>query len=146
MNCTAQTIASTPQHLQMLAKQKSILKKAIATNVNGVKILLENTNRYNCLLHLSTDYVFDGQQSHPYLESDPVNPINIYGKTKAEGEQILLALAEKYYIVRTAWLYAKTHGQNFYRSILHKASAGKTLSVVNDQIGPPHLPMSLLLF
>lgn len=113
-------------------------QKAKSVNVDGVQRLIEQCNRHNtCLLHLSTDYVFDGLQSHPYIESDSVNPINVYGKTKAAGEQLLLAQANQYYIIRTAWLYAKAHGQNFYRSILGKAMAGETLTVVNDQVGSP---------
>ena len=98
------------------------------------------------LLHLSTDYVFDGAQAHPYVESDTPNPINVYGKTKAEGEQRVLTKAQKGYVIRTAWLYATTHGYNFYRSILSKAQAGDSLSVVNDQVGSPTTTVQLALF
>ena len=89
------------------------------------------------LIHLSTDYVFDGEQSIPYTEDDPTNPINEYGRTKALGEQEVLKLNDKHYVVRTAWLYAKNHGHNFYRSIFRKSKSGKPLKVVNDQRGTP---------
>ena len=89
------------------------------------------------LIHLSTDYVFDGAQAYPYTEGDRPNPVNHYGKTKAEGEALVLAESENHYVVRTAWLYASTHGHNFYRSILSKAIAGESLQVVNDQVGTP---------
>ena len=121
--------------------------QAKAVNATAVDHLVKACNKYNsCLLHLSTDYVFDGAQSHPYVESDTVQPINVYGKSKAEGEQIVLTQAQKGYIIRTAWLYAKSHGHNFYRSILRKAVAGERLSVVNDQVGSPTTTEQLALF
>ena len=123
------------------------LHLAKAVNVTAVQHLSDACNQHNtCLLHLSTDYVFDGAQSHPYVESDAPNPINVYGKTKVEGEQIVLTQTQKGYVIRTAWLYAKTHGHNFYRSILSKAQAGESLSVVNDQVGSPTTTVQLALF
>lgn len=127
------------------AEENPLLAKAV--NVTAVQHLSDACNQYNtCLLHLSTDYVFDGVQAHPYVESDTPNPINVYGKTKAEGEQIALTQAQKGYVIRTAWLYAITHGHNFYRSILSKAQAGESLSVVNDQVGSPTTTVQLALF
>lgn len=127
------------------AEEKPLMAKRV--NVAGVQQLVDTCNQHKtCLLHLSTDYVFDGKQAHPYLESDATNPINVYGKTKAEGEQIVLSQAQKGYVIRTAWLYATTHGHNFYRSILSKAKAGESLSVVNDQEGSPTTTLQLALF
>ena len=121
--------------------------QAKTVNVTAVQHLIDACNQHNtCLLHLSTDYVFDGAQAHPYVESDTPNPINVYGKTKAEGEQRVLTQAQKGYVIRTAWLYATTHGYNFYRSILSKAQAGDSLSVVNDQAGSPTTTVQLALF
>ena len=121
--------------------------QAKAVNVTAVDYLVAACNQYNsCLLHLSTDYVFDGKQSRPYVESDVTHPINVYGKSKAEGEQIVLTQVQKGYVIRTAWLYAKSHGHNFYRSILRKAMAGESLSVINDQVGSPTTTEQLALF
>ena len=122
-------------------------QQAKAVNVTAVDHLVAACNQHNsCLLHLSTDYVFNGAQSHPYVESDATHPLNVYGKSKAEGEKIVLTQAHKGYVIRTAWLYAKSHGHNFYRSILKKAMAGKSLSVVNDQVGSPTTTQQLALF
>ena len=122
-------------------------QQAKAVNVTAVDHLVAACNQHNsCLLHLSTDYVFNGAQSHPYVESDATHPLNVYGKSKAEGEKIVLTQAHKGYVIRTAWLYAKSHGHNFYRSILKKAMAGKSLSVVNDQVGSPTTTEQLALF
>lgn len=121
--------------------------QAKAVNVTAVDHLVAACNQHNCcLLHLSTDYVFDGAQSQPYVESDATSPLNVYGKSKAQGEQIVLTQAQKGYVIRTAWLYAKSHGHNFYRSILKKAMAGESLSVVNDQVGSPTTTEELALF
>ena len=122
-------------------------QQAKAVNVTAVDHLVAACNQHNsCLLHLSTDYVFNGAQSHPYVESDATHPLNVYGKSKAEGEKIVLTQAHKGYVIRTAWLYAKSHGHNFYRSILKKAMAGKSLSVVKDQVGSPTTTEQLALF
>lgn len=119
-----------------LAEKQS--QQAKAVNETAVKTLVEQCNLHHCcLLHLSTDYVFNGQQTVPYVESDQTAPLNVYGKTKARGEQWIVSHAKHFYIVRTSWLYAKTHGQNFYRSILDKAKAGEALTVVDDQVGTP---------
>lgn len=121
-----------------VSKAEKEKEKTRQINVTAVAHLAKVCSQHNTrLIHLSTDYVFDGAQEHPYTEEDPTNPINEYGRTKALGEQEVLKLKDKHYVVRTAWLYAKTHGHNFYRSILEKAKAGKPLKVVNDQRGTP---------
>lgn len=122
-------------------------QQAKAVNVTAVDHLVAACNQHNsCLLHISTDYVFDGAQPYPYVESDAIHPINVYGKSKAEGEQIVLKHTQKGYVIRTAWLYAKSHGDNFYRSILKKGMAGEGLAVVNDQVGSPTTTEQLALF
>ena len=121
--------------------------KAMAVNVEGVRHLIAACNQYrSCLVQLSTDYVFDGEQAFPYLESHLPNPLNRYGKTKAKAEQLVLTEAQKHYIVRTSWLYNKKQGHNFYRSIQKKALAGEGLSVVNDQVGTPTSTEELVVF
>jgi dTDP-4-dehydrorhamnose reductase len=87
-------------------------------------------------LHYSTDYVFDGLKQAPYEETDPTNPVNIYGKTKLEGEQAIRESGVPHLIIRTAWVYG-TRGQNFLLTILRLATQREELRVVNDQIGAP---------
>jgi dTDP-4-dehydrorhamnose reductase len=88
------------------------------------------------LLHISTDYVFDGSGSRPYLEEDPVAPIGVYGRTKAEGEARVRAACPEHVIVRTAWLYGK-HGPNFVHTMLKSMREKERIGVVADQFGTP---------
>ena len=88
------------------------------------------------LIHLSTDYVFDGSKRGPYLETDPVSPLGIYGKSKAEGEASVRSILKKHIIIRTAWLYG-IHGNNFVKTMLRLGQEKETLSVVSDQYGCP---------
>jgi dTDP-4-dehydrorhamnose reductase len=88
------------------------------------------------MLYVSTDYVFDGEKPAPYVESDAPNPLGIYGRSKLEGERLVRELLERYWIVRTSWLFGP-HGRNFVLTILERARAGTPLPVVNDQIGAP---------
>jgi dTDP-4-dehydrorhamnose reductase len=87
------------------------------------------------LLHISTDYVFDGAKTTPYVETDTVNPLSVYGQTKLEGEQAVLSY-KRGMVVRTAWLYAAA-GANFLNTMLRFSAERKELSVVNDQFGAP---------
>lgn len=88
------------------------------------------------LIHLSTDYVFDGRKGAPYAEQDDRNPLNAYAAAKAAGEDLVLARHERAVILRTAWLFG-LEGQSFVRSLLRHALAGRTLRVVSDQRGSP---------
>ncbi|HAW94468.1 MULTISPECIES: dTDP-4-dehydrorhamnose reductase [unclassified Arsukibacterium] len=88
------------------------------------------------LLQFSTDYVFNGQQTKPYTETDMPAPLNQYGKSKLAGEQAMLDIAPAGLILRTSWLYSE-FGHNFVRSIVNQIAQGKPLQVVNDQIGSP---------
>jgi len=88
------------------------------------------------LLHVSTDYVFDGAKGLPYTEEDPTNPIQVYGLTKRDGEENVLSAGARAVVVRTAWLYGP-HGRCFPRSIIDAWVAGKSLRVVADQVGSP---------
>lgn len=88
------------------------------------------------LVHFSTDYVFDGKQSSPYLESDPPNPINSYGKTKLAGEKAIEAAGIPHLILRSSWVYG-TRGKNFLLTIVRLATQKEELRVVDDQIGAP---------
>jgi dTDP-4-dehydrorhamnose reductase len=87
-------------------------------------------------IHISTDYVFDGKKGAPYVESDPPSPRTVYGRTKAEGEQAVMAVNPSSVILRTSWVYS-AHGSNFVRTILQAAARTPSLRVVGDQRGCP---------
>lgn len=88
------------------------------------------------LVHFSTDYVFDGTKSEPYVEDDARHPLNVYGRSKAEGEDVIIASDCVHAILRTSWVYAAT-GSNFVRTMLRLAAERDEVSVVDDQIGRP---------
>jgi dTDP-4-dehydrorhamnose reductase len=88
------------------------------------------------LIFVSTDYVFDGSSAAPYNEYDRTNPLTVYGKSKLAGEQLVQTLHDRYFIVRTAWVYG-AHGANFVRTMLRLGEAGGTVRVVSDQVGSP---------
>ena len=111
---------------------------AIAVNVDGVRNLVHASEAAGTtLIHISTDYVFDGKKAGGYTPEDTPNPINIYGKTKLKGEQIIQSAMERFFIIRTSWLYSKQYGPNFYRTILAKAEKGEKLTVTDAQSGCP---------
>jgi len=88
------------------------------------------------LVHISTDYVFDGQKDAPYLETDPISPLGVYGRSKAEGENEIRTILKEHIILRTSWLYG-IHGQNFVKTMLRLATGQKEIRVVADQYGSP---------
>lgn len=108
-----------------------------AVNTEGVTNLARLADELGIkIVHISTDYVFDGKSYRPYTESDKVNPISQYGTTKRKGETQLLGLAPESIIIRTGWLYSP-YGRNFVKTILAKAQEGNPFGVVSDQIGTP---------
>lgn len=111
---------------------------AFSINAEGVKNLSELCKKYNCaLIHISTDYVFDGSQFSPYKETDSTNPVTVYGKSKRAGEQAILDSGlSQFAIIRTSWLYSE-FGHNFYKTMLRLAETKSELNVVNDQRGCP---------
>lgn len=111
--------------------------KARSINSDAVKILADACKSHNTLLiHISTDYVFDGTSERPYNENDTLRPNNIYGKTKAEGEQNIIKSGCSYVIVRTSWLYS-SFGNNFVKTMIRLGSERQYVNVVNDQNGNP---------
>ncbi len=118
-------------------------ERAFAINAEGMKHIALGAQRCGAkVVYLSTDYIFDGKKEEPYLESDPPNPLNIYGRSKWRGEQYVQELAKDRLIVRTQWLYGK-HGNNFVTSILRQAKEKGILSIVDDQIGSPTYTVDL---
>ncbi|SCC73015.1 dTDP-4-dehydrorhamnose reductase [Acinetobacter albensis] len=118
-----------------LAETEQDLAKQI--NFNAVQSIAEACMKIEALLvHYSTDYVFSGQGNSAFLESSEVDPINMYGKTKAQGEQAIVSSGCKYLIFRTSWVYA-VKGKNFLKTMLNLAQQREELSIINDQIGAP---------
>lgn len=114
--------------------------KAECTRINsdGVKSIALAADSHGAkVIHISTDFVFDGHANRAYSESDKVNPISHYGTTKRQGETALLALAPDSIIIRTSWLYLPGEQRNFPGKIIAAARDGKNLNVVDDQIGSP---------
>ena len=111
----------------------------LARQINAVApgILAEEAKRAGALLvHYSTDYVFDGTKTSPYTEDDPPNPLNVYGRTKLEGERAIAASGCRHLILRTSWVYA-SRGKNFLLTVLRLAATQPELCVVDDQHGAP---------
>ena len=112
-------------------------------NVDGVRNIVNSLINTNVrLIHISTDYVFDGEATTPYSESDATNPLSVYGKSKLDSETTALTLLPEAMIIRTGWLYG-AKGRNFYNTILKFAHDDKTINVVNDQKGTPTLVTDL---
>jgi dTDP-4-dehydrorhamnose reductase len=129
INCAAYT-----------AVDKAETEKEICEQINSFAVaeLAKQCQKQNAtLIHISTDYVFDGSKNSPYLETDQTNPINHYGQTKLGGENLALQNNPKTLIVRTSWVYSKKFGKNFYKTVLRLASEKSQIKIVSDQIGCP---------
>lgn len=129
-----------------------IINCAAWTNVDGAETRFDSARKlnesavenvgiaahlYDCkVIHISTDYVFDGKFSEPYLETSQVDPLNKYGESKLLGEKALLEALPSAYVVRTSWLYGVS-GKNFVKTIAGKALRREAARVVNDQVGSP---------
>lgn len=127
-------------------KAESDIGTARAVNTDGPKFLAEQCRNHGCyLLHVSTDFVFDGTASRPYSEAHEKQPIGVYGQTKADGEDaITQALENDWAIIRTAWVYS-SHGNNFVKTMLRLMADKPALSVVGDQVGTPTWAKGLAL-
>jgi dTDP-4-dehydrorhamnose reductase len=118
-------------------KAESEPEKAHSINGVGAKNLAEVCRDFGTtLLHISTDFVFDGNNSIPYLENYATNPQSVYGQTKLDGEKAIQEILENHFIIRTSWVYSQ-FGNNFMKTMMRLGSEKDTLSVVNDQIGTP---------
>jgi len=134
INCAAYT---------QVDKAEQEIEKAFLINGAGVQNLALICRDFNTdLLQISTDYVFDSENKASYAPFDSPNPINVYGLSKLAGEKYLQWLWDKFYIIRTSWLYGK-NGLNFVITILKLAQTRKEIKVVNDQIGSPTWTVTL---
>lgn len=116
---------------------------AYKVNGEGVKNLALACKVVDCpLVHISTDYVFNGENNKPWMEDDEVGPISIYGKSKLQGEEAIESILDKFFIIRTSWLYG-VNGGNFPKTMLELAKTHDTLTVVTDEIGTPTYTLDL---
>ena len=128
INCAAYTNVE-------LAEKES--KKAFLVNAIGTKNIAEACKEFNVvLIHISTDYVFDGKKGSPYTEEDLPNPINEYGKSKLAGENYVQEILHEHFIIRTSWLYSE-YGHNFFKTILKKSETEKQLTITTSEVGTP---------
>lgn len=119
------------------------IDKAFLVNALGTQNVATACQKVNIpLLYISTDFVFDGEKNFPYTEFDKPNPISIYGRTKLVGEEMVKSILNKYFIVRTSWLFGK-HGSNFIEKILAVSEKKKEIKVVTDQRGSPTYSVDL---
>lgn len=137
INCAAYTAVDKAEEEEDIAH---------SVNVIGVKYLAQACNDYKVkLIHISTDFVFDGTGHTPYTETDETQPINIYGQTKLEGEVAIASILEQHFVLRTSWLYSE-FGNNFMRTMLRLSKEKEELKIVNDQIGTPTYAGDLAIF
>lgn len=128
INCAAYT-----------AVDKAETEKELAYTINAVapQAMAKTCEKIGCqFIHISTDYVFDGTKQKPYLPADTINPLNIYGLSKVEGEKLVLQANPLSIVVRTSWVYS-THGKNFVKTMLSLMNTRNEINVVDDQIGCP---------
>lgn len=133
INCAAHTNVNKCESEEPLAQR---------INALGPENLAKAAEKYGAqIVQVSTDYVFDGNGDHPYVETDRTNPQSAYGRTKLAGEEAVMRSTDRYYIVRTAWLYGD--GGNFVRTMLNLAGQRDEITVVKDQFGTPTSALEL---
>jgi dTDP-4-dehydrorhamnose reductase len=137
INCAAYTAVD---------KAESDQTRAFDINEKGVHNLASLSKEHSCyLIHISTDFVFDGKKSSLYKEDDQTNPLSVYGLSKLKGEEAILASGCDYTIIRTSWLYS-SFGNNFVKTMMRLGAEKESLNVVADQIGSPTYCADLALF
>ena len=118
-------------------RAESEAELAFAVNAAAPAYLARRCSRQGIpLIHISTDYVFDGLKGSPYLEEDPIAPLGVYGRSKAEGESAVRGALDRHLIIRTSWLYS-AHGINFVKTVMRLAAERDELRIVDDQVGSP---------
>lgn len=128
INCAAYTLVD---------KAEAEKEKAYQINAEAVGNIAKQCNQFKTkLIHISTDYVFDGKATQPYKEDDATNPVNYYGFTKLKSEELALEHNPNTIIIRTSWVYSE-YGNNFVKTMLRLMNERKEINVVNDQLGSP---------
>ena len=134
VNCAAYTAVDAAE---------SNVELCTMLNVDAPRLLAQAAHKHGAkLVHISTDYVFDGTNCRPYREDDPVCPNSVYGNTKADGERNIMEAAPESIIIRTAWLYSP-HGKNFVKTMIALGETRDSLRVVCDQVGTPTYALDL---
>lgn len=134
INCAAYTAVDQAEEMPDLA---------FALNELAVKTIAENCLKYQTvLMHISTDFVFNGNSGIPLTEQFQTDPVNVYGLSKLKGEQAIEAILNQYFIIRTSWLYSEK-GNNFCKTMLKLAQSKDQLTVISDQVGTPTYAMDL---
>lgn len=134
INCAAYTAVDKAETEELNAEK---------ANTDGPRFLALFAKKYNThLIHVSTDYVFDGKSHIPYKEEDTTNPISVYGRTKLEGEHAIKSSGCNATVIRTSWLYS-SFGNNFVKTILRLSSEREQLGIVFDQVGTPTYALDL---
>lgn len=129
INCAAYTKVDLAEDEEKLAYE---------VNAEAVRFIAEVCKSYQTtLIHISTDYVFDGEKKAPYTEMDQTNPLNVYGASKLKGEQYINEVLKQHFILRTSWLYSKKYGANFYQFIKSSLENDSAISIVDYQYGSP---------
>ncbi|WP_158975128.1 dTDP-4-dehydrorhamnose reductase [Cellulophaga sp. L1A9] len=137
INCAAYTAVD---------KAENEPEKAYLVNSEAVKHLAEACKQFkSTLIHISTDFVFDGTNTTPYTEEANGAPLNVYGSSKLKGENYIQTTISKYFIIRTSWVFSE-HGNNFVKTMLRLGKERNELSVVDDQIGSPTYAADLASF
>ena len=108
----------------------------LANEIGPKNLAVFCNNQSKKLIHISTDFVFDGRKKTPYISSDKANPINVYGASKLAGEKQVVDSCSKYLIIRTSWVFGG-HGKNFFNTICRLANEKDQISIVGDQVGTP---------
>jgi dTDP-4-dehydrorhamnose reductase len=129
-------------------KAETDVERAFALNRDGARMLAEAAAKRGIpIIHMSTDYVFDGSKADPYVEDDETAPATVFGRSKLEGEAVVRSANPRHVILRTAWIYSPT-GRNFVKSMLEQAASRDRVRVVDDQRGSPtyapHLVAAIL--
>ena len=134
INCAAYTAVD---------KAEDELELARKINKTGVANIAALCKEYDtALIQISTDFIFTGNSPHPLIETDPTEPISVYGLTKLEGEQVIFPLTEKYFILRTSWLYSE-YANNFVKTMLKLGKERDELKIIADQVGSPTYAIDL---
>lgn len=137
INCAAYTAVD---------KAEEEIELCYSVNADAVKILAKACASHNCILiHVSTDFIFDGRKEQPYVETDAPNPLNVYGASKLKGETYVQEHLNTYFIIRTSWVYSK-YGQNFVKTIIRLGNEKEKLNVISDQYGSSTYALDLAEF